>query len=106
MKKRQIIFHENKIERRKFNPQIIKLVQKRFKIPEIFNWGKIKSIKKIIPIFIKRVKMPKVNILKGKVTNFKIGFKKKLINPKINPAKIKICQEPANSSPLRNLIAK
>ena len=50
--------------------------------------------------------MPKVNILKGKVTNFKIGFKKKLINPKINPAKIKICQEPANSSPLRNLIAK
>ena len=89
----------------RFNPQIITLVKKKGKIPEILSLGKIKVTIQTIPIFITKPKRPKVKILKGRVIIFKIGLIKKLIKPKTRPAKIKICQESANSTPGMNRIA-
>ena len=45
-----------------------------------------------IPIFITKLKRPKVNILRGEVRKFKIGFIKKLAKPKAVPMRIKACQ--------------
>ena len=89
----------------RFNPQIIMLVRKRGKIPEILSCGKTKVTAQTIPIFITKPKRPKVKILKGRVTIFKIGLIKKLIRPKTRPVKIKICQESANSTSGINRIA-
>ena len=89
-------FHRLK---KRFKIPTIKEVKKRAEIPEISNSGKITSRKKIIAMLIINEKSPKVKIRKGKVTNFRIGFIKKLINPKTIPIKIKICQSWVNFIP-------
>lgn len=83
----------------KLIPQTIKDVQKRGIIPGIINSGKTMSTSQTINILITRPKRPKVRILKGRVITFKIGLIKKLIKPKITPAKTNVCQPPINSTP-------
>jgi hypothetical protein len=82
-------FHRLK---KRFKTQTINAVKNKAEIPEISSSGKITSKKKIIAMLIIKEKSPKVKILKGRVIKFKIGFMKKLINPKTIPIKIKICQ--------------
>ena len=53
-----------------------------------------------------KLKRPKVKIRRGRAMIFKTGLMKKFINPKTIPAKIKICQEPANSTLGINRIAR
>lgn len=53
-----------------------------------------------------KLNSPKVNILNGKLMNFKIGLIKKLSRPKTPPARANICQFPVNSTPGTNLWAK
>jgi len=77
----------------------MRVVIKRGKMPWIISSGKKISINQTIPIFMTKVKRPKVKSLRGKVMNFKIGFKKKLIKPKQNPQSSKVFQEPVNSTP-------
>ena len=81
-------------------------VQKRGIIPGIISSGKIISTSQTISILIIKLKRPKVKILKGKVIIFKIGLMKKLIKPKITPAKTNVCQGPINSTPGTYLWAK
>jgi len=71
----------------KLKSQIKKVVNIR---PVIFSISKVslKRIpitKKTSPTFIIKVKSPKVIILKGKKTIFKIGFIKKLTSPRMAP---------------------
>jgi len=82
-------FHRLK---KRFKTQTIREVKNSAEIPEISNSGKMMSKKKIIAMLMIKEKSPNVKILKGRVIKFKIGFIKKLINPKTIPMKIKICQ--------------
>lgn len=86
-------------------PQIIKLVQKRGIIPVMINSIKKISTSQIIAILMIKLNKPKVNILKGKVMNLRIGLIKKLIKPKIKPANKRIFQEPVKLTPKTNWLA-
>lgn len=72
--------------------QQIIVVQKSGPIPEIVNSKNRRSRNLIIIILIINEDSPKVKILKGKVTLFKIGLMKELIIPNTPPIKTKICQ--------------
>lgn len=72
--------------------QIINVVQKRGIKPRISSSKNKISTTQTKSIFIKKPKSPRVNTFKGKVIIFKIGLRKKLNKPNINPTKIKICQ--------------
>ncbi len=62
------------------------VVKKRGSKPVISkSLGKRISISQTIPIFITRLKIPRVNILVGREIAFKIGLIKKLIIPKTPP---------------------
>jgi len=60
----------------------------------------------IIPMFITKLKRPKVKILRGRVMTFKIGLIKKLIKPRTKPANSKNFTEPVNFTSGINLWAK
>ena len=75
-------------------------------MPSIISSGKRISTIQTIATLITRPKRPRVRKRKGRVINFKIGLIKKLINPRINPTQSRVFQEPANSTPSMNWLAK
>lgn len=87
-------------------PEIKRVVQKRGKIPSNTNTGKITPVSQINPMLIRKLKRPKLNNQRGSVSNFKIGFKKKLNSPRIAPAKKRICISPRKDTPEMNFVAK
>ena len=83
---------EKKLAKSKFKAETNKVVQKRGKNPKKMNSSKASETNQTIPKFINMLERPKVRKCKGRVTIFKTGLMKKLINPKIIPKETRICQ--------------
>lgn len=86
---------------RKLIIDIIQVVRKKDKTPDISNSGKTISTNHKIPILITILKKPRVRILTGKAIFFKIGLIKALSAPKTKPHKTKTSIGPSNFTPGR-----
>ncbi|OGZ72402.1 MAG: hypothetical protein A2908_03090 [Candidatus Staskawiczbacteria bacterium RIFCSPLOWO2_01_FULL_38_12b] len=83
----------------KANAQMMSVVQKRGKKNGTDNSLKIASTTHNRPIFITNPKNPRVIMRRGRVMVFKIGFTKKLSNPKTIPKRIKSCHVAVRGNP-------